>query len=52
MPWKIMNLTSDRIIKNIGWNLCIVCQRNDPDLGKLRGSGKEPDTLVGHLKTI
>ena len=24
---------------------------NDPDFGKLRGSGKERDTLVGNLKT-
>ena len=47
-----MNRTSDAIIKNIDWNLCIVCQRNDPDLDKLRGSGKERDTLVGNLKTI
>ena len=47
-----MNQTSDGIIKNIDWNLCIVCQRRDPDLAKLRGSGKERDTLVGNLKTI
>ena len=47
-----MKLASDRIIKNIDWNLCIVCQRNDPDLGKLQSSGKERDSLVGNLKTI
>ena len=47
-----MNQTSDGIIKTIDWNLCIVCQRRDPDLAKLRGSGKERDTLVGNLKTI
>ena len=27
-------------------------RRNDPDFGKLQGSGKECDTLVGNLKTI
>ena len=29
-----------------------MCQRNDPDLGKLWGSGKERDTLVGNMKSI
>ena len=36
-----MKRTSDGIMKNIDWNLCIVRQRNDPELGKLQGSGKE-----------
>ena len=36
----------------IDQNLCIACQRNDPDLGKLWGSGKECHTLVGNLKTM
>ena len=47
-----MKQTLDGIIKNIDWNLCIACQRNDPDLGKLWGSGKECHTLVGNLKTM
>ena len=47
-----MRRTSDGIIKNIDWNRCIKCQRNYLHLGKLRGSGKERDTLVGNLKTI
>ena len=47
-----MKQTSDRIIKNIDWNLCIICQRNDPNLSKLRGSGKERDTLVRNLEKI
>ena len=47
-----MKRTSDGIIKNIDRNLCIACQRNDPDFGKLRGSGKEHETLVDNLKTI
>ena len=47
-----MKQTSNGIIKNIDWNLCIVCRRNDPDFGKLQGSGKEHDTLVGNLKTM
>ena len=47
-----MKRTSDGIIKNIDWNLCIVCQRNDSGFGQLQGSGKERDTLVGNLKTI
>ena len=46
MRWKIMKWTSDGIIKNIDWDLCIVRQRNDPDFGKLRGSGKERHALV------
>ena len=47
-----MKWSSDEIIKNIDWNLCFVWQRNEPDLGKLRGFGKERDILVGNLKTI
>ena len=47
-----MKQTSDGIIKNIDWNLCIVCQRNGPDFGKLWGFGKECDPLVGNLKTM
>ena len=47
-----MKRISDGIIQNIDRNLCIVCQRSDPDFGKLRGSGKEHDILVGNLKTI
>ena len=49
---KTMKQRSDRIIKNIDWILCIVCQRNDPDLGILRVFSKERDTLLGNLKTI
>ena len=52
MRWKIMKQTSNGTIKNIDWNLCIVCQRNDPDLSKLRGLGRENDPLVGNLKTV
>ena len=40
MRWKITKQTSNGTIRNIDWNLCIVCHRNDPDLSKLRGSGK------------
>ena len=47
-----MKRTSDGILKNIDWNLCIVCHRNDSDFGKLQGSGKEGNTLVGNLKKI
>ena len=50
--WEIIKRTSDGIIKSIDWNLCIVCQRNDPNFGKLQGSRKERDTLVGNLKII
>ena len=47
-----MKQTSDGIIKNIDWNLRIVCQRIGPDFGKLWGFGKECDPLVGNLKTM
>ena len=52
MRWKITKQTSNGTIRNIDWNLCIVCHRNDPDLSKLRGSGKENGTLVGNLKIV
>ena len=47
-----MKQPSNEIIKNIDWDLCIACQINDPDFDKLRGFGKERDTLVGNLKII